>query len=125
MEAQGRQDIESQRGSASASFQADVAIVRLRGECDLSMRPQIRQVIDAARDTPGVIVDLSDCTFLDSTALLLLFSARREVAARGGRLELVIPASPGAVDRIVNLMRVRDVFSTHSSVDEARSALEA
>ena len=122
-EAQGRPETESPCGSATASISADVAIVQLRGECDLSVRPQIRAVIDTARDTPGVIIDLSRCRFLDATVVRLLLSARREVAARAGGLELVLPAATYAVNRIIDLMQVRDAFSTHPSFENAHAAL--
>jgi len=112
------------RGRASVSIEGDVATIRLHDECDLATSAQISKAFDEARDTAGVIVDLSDCTFLDSTVIALLVSAQQEVATRGGRMQVVLPDGSG-VERIISLMRLHEVLSIHPTIDEARAALGA
>ena len=112
------------RGGASVSIEGDVATIRLRDECDLATREQISRAFEEARDSAGVLVDLSGCTFLDSTVIALLVSAQQEVATRGGRMQVVLPDGSG-VERIISLMRLHEVFSIHATIEEARTGLGA
>jgi anti-sigma B factor antagonist len=113
------------RGGASVSIEGDVATIRLHDECDLATREQISRAFEEARDSAGVILDLSGCTFLDSTVIALLVSGQQEVVARGGRMLVVLPDGSGPVERIVSLMRLHEVFSIHATIEEARTELGA
>ncbi len=66
-------------------------VVELEGELDLATAPAARDsVIDAiATDGDGVAVDMSACTFIDSTGLRILVEAGRLLQRDGRRLELI------------------------------------
>jgi len=74
---------------------------------------------DAFRSAGGerdLLVDLSGCTFVDSTIVKLLLRTRRSREGSGGRFELVIdPAPRGHVARVATLMGIPDVIPTHDS----------
>ena len=64
-------------------------IVYLRGEHDLATTPQ---VVDAISEISGsVLVDLSDCDFIDSTVIGALFDYARSINESGSTLEIVAP----------------------------------
>lgn len=87
------------------------------GECS-TFRMSIDRIIKAS--PPVTIVDLSGLEYLDSSGLGLLLSLSKEYGAQGGRLALVTNET---VDNILSLTRLNGIFSTASTVDEARVAL--
>ena len=66
-------------------------VVRPHGEIDLATHTQVAKAVVDLLDAGHVdiVVDLSHTTFLDSTALGTLISARRRVHARNGSFEIV------------------------------------
>ncbi|MEO7427756.1 MAG: STAS domain-containing protein, partial [Acidimicrobiales bacterium] len=65
-------------------------VVHLHGELDLASAPQLEEAI-AAATTKGplpVTLDLSQVTFIDSSALRALVRAGRELAAEGRVLQI-------------------------------------
>ena len=63
-----------------------------------------------------LLVDLSECTFIDSTIIKLLLQTMRALEENDGRLEIVIDAdSHGHVARVAELMGIADVIPTHGS----------
>ena len=69
------------------------AIVGLSGECDLTTRDALADALRRASDQPGtvVLVDLSECSFIDSTVIGAIALSHKALAEQGRRLELVIP----------------------------------
>jgi anti-sigma B factor antagonist len=67
------------------------ALVRIQGELDLSTSSLVARRLRAASDEgcQRLLIDLSDVTFIDATALGMLTSTRRELAQRGGTLGFV------------------------------------
>ena len=66
------------------------AIVALRGEHDIATAAEASAALGAVEG--NVLVDLSDCTFLDSTVIGVLFVRNEELARDGCRLEVLVPA---------------------------------
>jgi anti-sigma B factor antagonist len=102
----------------------DIFVVSLAGEHDLYTAPKVqeelRSVIAAGART--IVVDLTETTFLDSTMLHLLLSARSELRD-GGRLLLV--TNDATVKRVFELAGVDRFFdfypSRRAAEEEARS----
>jgi anti-anti-sigma factor len=90
-----------------------VAIVRVLGELDMAASPHVEAAIAAAMPTSKVVVDLTGCTFLDSSGIRVLVAAQRDVTAQGGGVELVAddPNLLGVLD-ITNLKTVMTIHST-------------
>ena len=78
-------------------------VVAVRGEIDLFTAPELKSALSEAIESghTRIVVDLTDTTFLDSTALGVLLASAQRLAARGGRLELM-NASP-AVRRVLDM----------------------
>jgi anti-anti-sigma factor len=98
--------------------QAGTAIVKLRGELDLSSKPCLTQALACAGEHAKVLVDFTECTFADSSVVTALVTASAELRERGGRLEVVIPPAANAVHRLAELARLSDIMP----INESRSA---
>lgn len=100
-----------------------VALVALRGEHDLSTQPDVALALTRAADCRGVLVDLSECTFMDSSLIAELVRTSRGLETRDGRLELVIPGDARAIQRIVKLTGMAALIPTHQTREAALAAL--
>lgn len=94
---------------------ADIALVRLRGEHDLSTKPRLTAALAAASDRRNVLVDLSECTFIDSSVIAAFFLARTELDLRDGRLELVIPPDAATLQRTAEVTALGTILQIHDS----------
>jgi anti-sigma B factor antagonist len=66
-------------------------VVALDGEFDLATAPQVRDAVLGAVGGNGerVAVDMTACTFIDSTGLRILVEAGRKMQERGQKLALI------------------------------------
>jgi anti-anti-sigma factor len=95
----------------------------MRGEHDLSSLPVLRPAFEQATAHSNVVVDLSDCAFIDSTVIALLFRAAKVVQVRGEQLALVIPPEQRQVARVAAMTGLSDFFAVHSSRETALAGL--
>jgi anti-anti-sigma factor len=114
-----------EQGIAADFPEAGIAVVTLFGEHDLTSKQRLTEAIARASVRTGVLVDLSPCTFIDSTVIGLLFLARGQHAERGGRLELVIPPSAATVARVAELTLLGELVPIHDDRDTAILSLHA
>ena len=92
------------------------AVVTLGGDHDVASRGAIADAFNVAATGRNLLVDLSECTFVDSTIIKLLLQTMRALEENDGRLELVIDVdSHGHVARVAELMGIADVIPTHGS----------
>jgi hypothetical protein len=89
-------------------------IVALIGEHDLSTRHRLSGELERARLAATVIVDLTQCTFLDSSIIESLWGARHRM-----HVELAMPPRGGVADRALHLTGSPEFFATHASLEEA------
>jgi anti-anti-sigma factor len=117
----GRQDtIEIEVHSSTAS------VVTLRGEHDLNSVARIDATLTAASVRGKVLVDLSNCAFIDSTVISALLRASNRLHARGGLLSLVIPSGEHqAIRSIFELMSIERLLPTHATREAAIAHLES
>ena len=102
------------------------AVVTLGGDHDVSSRGAIADAFNVAATGRDLLVDLSECTFIDSTIIKLLLRTMRVLEATGARFELVIDPSPGGhVSRVSALMGIADVISTHDTRRDGIRSLSA
>src|SRR4051812_18445834 len=100
-----------------ASAAQDVAVVALIGEHDLTGYLTLKSVLArAAVRAPNVVVDLSACTFIDSSALQLVLHTHAVATRAGGAFAVVIPPGPGPMARIAALMRLDLIVPVHASL---------
>ena len=102
-----------------------VAFVKLRGEHDLSCKQGLSEALARAAARRDVFVDLSECTFMDSSVIAAFFRARAKLEVRGGRLELIIPRGASAVRRVAELTVLDAILRIHESQSAALASLHA
>jgi anti-anti-sigma factor len=68
-------------------------VLRLTGELDMATTPSLEEAISAAERDPGldVVVDLSDLSFLDCTAVHTLAEAHRRAIENGRTFAVTRP----------------------------------
>jgi anti-anti-sigma factor len=108
------------------SAAGDIAIVSLIGEHDISHYDSLKIVLArAAIRAPNVIVNLSECQFIDSTAISVLIHGSRVTTRYGGAFAVVVAAGPGPVSRLAELSRLAEMISVHASLEAAIASLES
>lgn len=100
-----------------------VAFVALHGEHDLGSNQRIDQALAKAGARRDVLVDLSGCTFMDSSVIAMLYHARTRLELRDRRLELIIPATAVAVRRVAEVTVLNAILRIHESRDAALASL--
>lgn len=99
-----------------------VGVIAVRGQADLHTAPELRAAITAALDrgASGLVIDLSDATFVDSMTLGVLLGAVKRLRPRGGKVAVVC-VSPH-IRRIFEITLLDRVFALHETLDAARAA---
>jgi anti-sigma B factor antagonist len=79
--------------AASESLDGGIHVVSVRGEVDLATERELERALLALPEdgAASVVVDLTACSFMDSTGLHLLTRAKRRVDRSGGHLAVVSP----------------------------------
>ena len=92
-----------------------VRITRVAGELDLSTIEAFDAEFDGSFSAGRQIVDLTDCTFVDSSALRAFVRTRRRISEAGGHFALIAPSQPArrtlevaALDRFVPVFETLD-----------------
>lgn len=103
----------------------DVGVVILEGEIDIYSAPEFKEVLVNGIEGGArrVIVDLSQVTFIDSTALGVLVSGAKRVRPRNGNLDLV--CTDENIIRIFEITGLDRIFGIYPSRGEAMKAASA
>ena len=96
---------------AAASTPGYAATVILRNEHDLATSQGIEAML--APLLGNVLVDLSECDFMDSAVITVLLLKARELEREGFRLELVVPPENVQVARIAEIVGLRAFTTVH------------
>jgi anti-sigma B factor antagonist len=93
------------------------AVLRVAGELDLATTPELEAVLENVDLGERLVVDLSPCTFLDSSALRVLIGTITDARERGGSVSLVAP-EPG-IARVLEIASVDTMAAVHPTLDAA------
>jgi anti-sigma B factor antagonist len=101
--------------AASESLDRGIHVVSVRGEVDLASGPEFERALGAVPEdgVESVIVDLSDCSFMDSTGLHLLTRTQRRFDSAGGRVAVV--SANRNVLRVFGLTGLDEVVAIYPS----------
>jgi anti-sigma B factor antagonist len=98
---------------------SDVAIVAVAGEIDMATAPDLARAVNFdGEPLRGVIIDLSEVSFLDSSALRTLAFAHQELAEQQIALSIVKPADP-MISRVFEITQFPDPLILVESLDTA------
>ncbi len=94
-----------------------LTLLRVRGELDQATSPAVEDALGQAPPGDVVVLDLTECTFIDSSAIRVVLTGATHAESSGGRLALVVPG-PGVL-RALEIANVGERIPIHSSVDAA------
>jgi anti-sigma B factor antagonist len=78
--------------------------IRVRGELDLAVAPELERAIERADEYGQVVISLEECDFLDSTGIAAIVGAYH--ARVSGNRRLAVCAPEGQVRRVLDLTGV-------------------
>jgi anti-anti-sigma factor len=95
-------------------------VARLRGEVDLANARDLEaELTDAVpNDATGLVLDLTDTAYLDSSGVRLLFGLAESLHRRSQELSLVVPTE-SPTRRVLELCGVEQVATIAERVDAA------
>ena len=103
--------------------QEGVEVLSVDGELEIASAQEFRRAISGrlGAGTRGLIVDLRDCTFVDSTGLGALIWAELRARAAGGEVAYV--GRPGPVMRAIEMAGLGEELHLRESLREALSEI--
>ncbi|MDX6569453.1 MAG: hypothetical protein QOH15_2031 [Gaiellales bacterium] len=96
------------RPAAAPTF---AAAVRLAGEHDLATRRDIQDAIEPIEG--DVLVDLTECEFIDSSVIVMLLATHYARRREGRRLELLLPSENSKVTRTLEVSGAKQLLTVH------------
>jgi anti-anti-sigma factor len=106
--------------------EGNTVIAHLRGEIDLSNAKMVVGEIASAveNDAAGVVLDLSEVTYLDSSGVHLVFDLHERLTGRQQRLVLSLPEG-SRIGRVLELVNVGAVVAIEPTVEAAVERVRA
>ena len=103
----------------------DVATVVISGEFDTADEVRAELAVDVVLEMPikALLVDLTDCTFMDLGGLRSLLRSNERAAHAG--IEVAVAGVHPRVESLFELTGVRDGLAIHEDRDEALASLRA
>ena len=97
---------------ASAIDVDGVRVIAVRGELDLSTAPSLEPAIEEALGQPeAVIIDLTECEFIDSTGIALIVRAWQRIEGENGERagRLAVCAGNDQVGRVLEISGLGEI----------------
>ena len=106
------------------SLDSDRHVVAVRGEIDLFTAPELKSALGEALESghTRIVVDLTNTSFLDSTALGVLIGAVKRLRSRDGVLTIV-NTDPN-IAKTFEITGLDQIFTISASRAEAIAALD-
>jgi anti-anti-sigma factor len=102
----------------------DVVVASVTGELDIAGASRTGERITEAVPTSavGLVVDLMELEFIDSSGIAMLFGLARKLGSRRQRLSVAAP-SGGSVWRVLEIVEFERAAPVHGDVDAAAADL--
>jgi anti-sigma B factor antagonist len=95
-----------------------IHVIAVSGEIHVTTAPEFSaRLNDAIEDAGGVVLDMTEVAFIDSTGLSVLLNGLRRVTRANGRLALVV--SNPTVLRLFEVTKLESTFDIQPSLDRA------
>lgn len=98
---------------------------RVQGELDQATAPKLRVPLEAAIDSGvrSILIDLTDCPFIDSTGLSVIVHARtRMMEDGGGEARFELCCADAQTRRLLEITGIEEAFGIFDTRDEAVAA---
>jgi len=111
----------------AGEFEQGVRTISVRGELDLSTAPELEgpleQVLESGEGS--VLIDLSQCEFIDSTGIALIVRAWQRLDSGNNGRTLVICSQNNQVRRVLEITGLELSIPVHLTRDDALAAMSA
>jgi anti-anti-sigma factor len=106
-------------------LQDGVRTISVRGELDLSTAPELERPLEEALDGDegSVLIDLSECEFIDSTGIALIVRAWQRLDSGENGRNLVICSQNDQVRRVLEITGLELSIPVHLTRDDALTAI--
>jgi anti-anti-sigma factor len=103
----------------------DVVVARVTGELDIAGAARTGEKITDAVPTSalGLVVDLMELDFIDSSGIAMLFGLARSLGSRRQRLSVAAPPD-GPVSRVLEIVEFERAAPVHADVDDAVAEID-
>jgi anti-sigma B factor antagonist len=98
-------------------------VVSLAGELDIARKEELHRALSIGPFVRGILLDLTDVTYADSTALTELLRFRLQAEQRSVPVAIVV-TSP-QLDRIIRYAGLHEVFDIFEHRNDALAHLES
>ncbi|HWO47921.1 MAG TPA: STAS domain-containing protein [Solirubrobacterales bacterium] len=104
-----------------------VRTIAVRGELDLSTAPELEVPLEETLESGegSVLIDLSQCEFIDSTGIALIVRAWQRLDSGENGRALVICSHNEQVRRVLEITGLELSIPVHATRDEALAAITA
>lgn len=114
----------------SEELDGGIHAVTVRGELDMSTTPELERELAQTPPNSGasIMLDLSECEFIDSTGIALIVRAWQRLdreAGGEGKGRLVLCSQNHQVQRLLKITGVDSSISMHDQRDAALAELRA
>jgi anti-sigma B factor antagonist len=106
------------------TLEGRISVIAIRGELDMNTAPELDRELEAALSEAdaSIVLDLSECEFIDSTGIALIVRAWRRLNEEGDR-RLVLCCINQQVQRLLTITGVDDSISMHEQREAALTEL--
>jgi anti-sigma B factor antagonist len=94
----------------------DAEVLHVSGELDMATAPRFEEAV-AASTARTLVIDLSDCTFLDSAGIRGLVGSVRALSGAGRRA--CISCDNPSIVRVLEITGVDTLLAVYPTVDDA------
>lgn len=111
--------------ASTAELEGGLRVVAVRGELDLGTAPELEGPLEEAvgAEEP-LLIDLSECEFIDSTGIAMIVRAWQRLANGDARSERVVICSGNdQVRRVLEVTGLELSIPVHASREAALAAL--
>jgi anti-anti-sigma factor len=114
------------RAEIEAAEDGTRAVV-VAGELDQATLPELQRALDEVIETGSgnLLIDLSECSFIDSSGLAALVSARERMTAAGDGRRFAICCGSPQVQRLLEITGLDKAMGVVATRDEALEALRS
>jgi anti-anti-sigma factor len=112
----------------SEQLDGGIHVFTVRGELDMNTAPELEDALNEvlADEQASVMLDLSECEFIDSTGIALIVRTWQKLdssAGNGGKGRLVLCCVNHQVRRLLKITGVETSIALHEQRDAALKAL--
>lgn len=117
--------MDNARIETSLRHRADLPVLDVVGEIDIYTTPQFKEAVSAAIEEgkPGIIINMSQVTYMDSSGFGTLLSATKRLRPINGALFL--SGCNDAITRMLQITRLNTIFGIYDTEDDAVAAAQA